>query len=298
LRALGDLTVHDRSPAPEVVARAAGAGVILLNKVRLAADTFAQLPELRCVSVMATGHDVVDSAAAKARGIPVCNIPAYGTDSVAQHTIALLLELTNRVGLHAGDVHAGGWVKSPDWSYSKAPLVELAGKTLGLIGYGRIAQQTAKIAAALGMRVLAHSPSRVAGGDGTAVFAALDQVLAESDVISLHCPLNAANRELINAAAIAKMRPTAILLNTARGGLVQDQDLANALNQGRLAGAAIDVLSVEPPPETHPLFSAARCLITPHNAWATREARARLMEMSIENVRAFLAGSPRTVVNG
>jgi len=297
LRALGDLTVHDRTAPADVLTRATGASVILLNKVRITAETLAQLPELKCISVLATGFDVVDVAAAKARGIPVCNIPAYGTNSVAQHTIALMLELASRVGLHTADVANGAWPTSADWSYSKAPLIELAGKTFGLVGYGRIAQQAARIAAALGMRVVAHSPSRTTGSDGTAEFTTLDGVLAQADLLSQHCPLNATNRQFINREAIARMKPTAFLINTARGGLIHDEDLAQALRDNRLAGAAIDVLPVEPPPATHPLLSSPRCVITPHNAWATREARARLMEMTVENVRAFLAGTPRHVVN-
>jgi glycerate dehydrogenase len=224
-------------------------------------------------------------------------VPAYGTYSVAQHTFALILELCHRVGLHADDVRAGGWSRKPDWSYSHAPLIELAGKTLGLVGYGRIAQQTAKIGAAMGMQVLAYAPSRDRGGDEVARFASLETVLSEADFLSLHCPLTSQNQGLIKEETIARMKRSAYLINTARGGLVNEKDLASSLNSGRLAGAALDVLSEEPPPANHPLIAASHCLITPHNAWATREARARLMAATVDNVRAFLSGSPKNVVN-
>jgi glycerate dehydrogenase len=201
------------------------------------------------------------------------------------------------VGFHAEDVRAGGWSRNPDWSYSQSPLIELHGKTLGLVGYGRIAQQVARIGASFGMTVLAYSPSRESGGDEVARFTSLAGVLAESDFVSLHCPLTAANQGLINDETITRMKRSAYLINTARGGLVVEKDLAAALNMGRLAGAALDVLSVEPPPADNPLLAATHCIVSPHNAWATREARARLMAMTVENVRAFLSGEPRNVVN-
>jgi glycerate dehydrogenase len=297
LRALGETTVYDRTAEADVVSRAVEANIVLTNKTPLRASTLAKLPRLRCVSVLATGYNVVDVEAAKALAVPVCNVPTYGTYSVAQHTFALILELCHRVGLHADDVRAGGWSRKPDWSYSHAPLMELAGKTLGLVGYGRIAQQVAKIGAAMGMTVLAHSPSRVTGGDGVARFVTLETVLAEADFVSLHCPLTPANQGLINDETITRMKRSAYLINTARGALVVEADLAAALNSGRLAGAALDVLSAEPPPAENPLLTAAHCLVTPHNAWATREARTRLMAATVENVRAFLSGTPQNVVN-
>jgi len=297
LKALGDTTVYDRTAEAEVVERALDANIVLTNKTPLRAATLAKLARLRCISVLATGFNVVDVETAKALAVKVCNVPTYGTYSVAQHTIALILELCHRVGLHADDVRAGGWSSKPDWSYAHSPLIELAGKTLGLVGYGRIAQQVARIAAALGMEVVAHSPSRASGGDGVARFATLETVLSEADFLSLHCPLTAANQGLINDENITRMKRSAFLINTARGGLVVEKDLAAALNSGRLAGAGLDVLSVEPPPADNPLLSATHCIVTPHNAWATREARARLMAATVENVRAFLSGQPKNVVN-
>ena len=297
LKALGDTKVFDRTPESEVAERAADATIVLTNKTPLRGATLAQLPRLRCISVLATGYNIVDVETAKALAIPVCNVPAYGTHSVAQHTFALILELCHRVGLHADDVLAGGWAANPDWSYAQAPLTELAGKTLGLVGYGRIAQQTARIGAAFGMKVLAHSPSRQTGGDGVASFTSLAGVVSEADFLSLHCPLTAANQGLINGDLITRMKRSAFLINTARGGLVVERDLADALNSGRLAGAGLDVLSTEPPAAGNPLLRATHCIVTPHNAWATREARARLMAATVENVRAYLSGAPQNVVN-
>lgn len=295
LAALAETTVHPRTPEAEVVARAAGATIVLTNKTPLRAATLAALPELRFISVLATGYNIVDVAAARERGIVVSNVPTYGTLSVAQHTFALILELVNRVGAHAA--HAPeGWPKSADWSYSLTPLTELAGKTLGLVGFGRIAQATARIGAAFGMRVMAHTPSRTSGEQEGVRFASLEQLLAEADFVSLHCPLTAVNQGLINRERIALMKPGAYLVNTARGPLVAEADLAAALAEGRLAGAALDVLSAEPPSADHPLLKAPRCLITPHNAWATVEARARLMRITVENVRAFIGGAPVNVV--
>ncbi len=290
LRALGDLTVHARTDPQDVPARARGAAIVLTNKCALPAATIALLPDLRCIGVLATGHNVVDSMAARARGIPVCNVPTYGTRTVAQATIALLLELTNHVGHHAATVAAGRWAKSPDWCYWDRPLLELDGLTLGLIGAGRIGGAVAGIARALGMRVIVHSRS---APDSVP----LDRLFGESDVVSLHCPLTPETGGLVSASRLALMKPTALLLNTSRGPLVDEAALAEALNSGRLAGAALDVLSVEPPRADNPLLSAKNCLITPHQAWATRAARARLLAVTAENIRAFLAGRPQNVVN-
>lgn len=289
LEALGPLTVHDRTPPADIVARAAGAPIVLTNKTPLSAATLAQLPDLRFIGVLATGYNVVDVAAARARGVPVSNVPAYGTRSVAQHVFALLLELTQHVGHHAASVRDGRWAQCPDFTYWETPLLELDGLTLGLVGAGRIGQAVAELGRAFGLRV--QFATRRGGR------AELEQVLRTSDVVSLHCPLTDDTRGLINAATLALMKPTAFLINTSRGPLIDEPALAAALNSGQLAGAGLDVLSTEPPPAGHPLFSARNCLITPHLAWATTAARRRLMQVAVDNVRAFLAGTPQNVVN-
>ena len=289
LQAIAPCEIHDRSAEREIAGRARDAEIVLTNKTALQAATIAALPSLRYIGVLATGYNVVDAAAARVRNVPVTNIPAYGTPSVAQHTFALLLELTNHVGQHAASLRAGGWSRCPDFCYAETPLVELDGKTLGLIGAGRIAQAVARIGGAFGMKVVFATRT---GGR-----AELERVLGESDVISLHCPLTPETRELINAATLARMKPSAFLLNTSRGPLIAEADLAAALNAGRLAGAAVDVLSTEPPPASNPLLTARNCLVTPHHAWATQAARQRLMTVAVDNVRAFLAGAPRNVVN-
>jgi glycerate dehydrogenase len=293
LEALGSLTVHDRTSPGDVVARAADADVVLTNKTRLGRAEITALPRLRCISVLATGHDVVDSAAARERGIPVCNVPEYGTANVVQATFALVLELTNRTGHYDATVRAGRWSACPDFCYQAGDLVELAGLTLGIVGYGRIGQGVAAVGRAFGMRILAHRRSH-AGPEHVD----LDRLFAESDVVSLHCPLTPDTRALVNAARLALMKPTAFLVNTARGALVDEAALAAALDAGRIAGAGLDVLSVEPPPATNPLLAARNCVITPHVAWATRAARTRLIERTAENLRAFAAGTPQNVVNG
>jgi glycerate dehydrogenase len=291
---LGRLTVYDRTPPEQVVARAADASVVLTNKTRLGADLLAQLPRLRFIAVLATGYDVVDVAAARARGIPVSNVPVYGTADVAQHTIALLLELCQRSGDHARAVAAGDWSRCPDFSFWLAAPRSLDGLTLGLVGYGRIAQRVAAIARALGMRILANSPGRRGDPDGWREIPAL---FAESDVVSLHCPLTPANTGFVNAELLAHMKRSALLLNTARGGLIDEPALAAALRSGQLAGAGLDVVSREPPPADHPLIGVPNCLITPHIAWASLAARRRLMATTVDNITAFLAGAPIHVVN-
>ncbi len=297
LRQLGELEVFDRTPADHVAARAAGAEIVLTNKTPLPADVLRQLSELRYIGVLATGYNIVDLEAARRQGIVVCNVPTYGTDSVAQFVFALLLELCHRVQQHADAVRAGEWTKSADWSFWKSPLMELAGKTIGIVGFGRIGRQTAKIADAFGMRVIAHDVNQTDPPEyENFLWASLDDLLRESDVVSLHAPLFPATREMINARSLALMKPTAILINTSRGPLINDCDLGDALNAGRIAGAALDVLSTEPPPADHPLLTAKNCLITPHMAWATTEARRRLMEISVENVRMYLIGKPQNVV--
>lgn len=293
LEALGTLVVHDRTPAADVVARAAGADVLLTNKQQVTRADIEALPTLRYIGVLATGFNIVDVAAARERGIPVCNVPEYSTPNVVQATFALLLELTNRVGHHAATVRAGRWAACPDFCYWDGQLVELAGLTLGIVGYGRIGRGVAAVGRAFGMRVLAHR--RTPGAEPECV--GLERLLGESDVISLHCPLTPETKGLVDAARIALMKPTAFLVNTSRGALVNEADLAAALDAGRLAGAGLDVLSVEPPPPDNPLLTARNCIITPHVAWATRNARERLIAATADNVRAFLAGTPRHVVN-
>ena len=286
LRALGDLEVFNRTPPELTVERASGAAAVLTNKTSLSSTVLDQLPDLRYIGVLATGYNVIDIEAARRRGVVVSNVPTYGTSSVAQYVFALLLELCHRVAQHSEAVRNGAWTRNPDWCFSYPPQVELAGKTIGIVGYGRIGRQTAQIAEAFGMRVIAFDIDR---GN-------LDDLLRESDVVSLHVPLFPETREMMNARTLALMKPTAYLINTARGPLVNEPDLAAALNSGGIAGAALDVLSVEPPPADHPLLSARNCVVTPHMAWSTTEARRRLMDAVIENVRAFNAGSPKNVV--
>ncbi len=298
LEALGTLAVHDRTDAPLVVQRAQGADVLLTNKTPLPAQVLEQLKGLRYIGVLATGYNVVDVKAARALGIPVSNIPTYGTASVAQFAVALLLELCHHVGLHSDAVRAGDWSRSKDWCFWSTPLVELAGKTMGIVGFGRIGREVGRIADALGMRVIAFdavqaNPPAYAGFR----WAGLEELLSESDVVSLHCPLFPDTEGLINTHRLGLMKPTAFLINNSRGPLIVDQDLADALNAGRLAGAAVDVLSVEPPASSNPLLTAKNCLVTPHMSWATKEARSRLMELAVDNVKTFLGGKPQNVVN-
>ncbi|MBL9127133.1 MAG: D-2-hydroxyacid dehydrogenase [Verrucomicrobiales bacterium] len=293
---LGACTIHPRSSPEEIVERASGAEVVLTNKVPIDAAAIERLPDLRYIGVTATGFNNVDVVAARRRGIPVTNVPEYGTATVAQAVFALLLELTNRAGHHAATVREGRWSRSRDFCYWDGSLVELAGLTLGIVGYGRIGSAVGRIGRTFGMRVLA---CRRAGSidAGEAEAASLDTVFRESDVVSLHCPLTPETRGLVDAARIASMKPGAFLINTSRGLLVNEADLAEALNAGRIAGAGLDVLSVEPPSASHPLLGARNCVVTPHIAWATRAARERLLRVAAENVAAFLAGRPRNVVN-
>jgi glycerate dehydrogenase len=297
LRQLGELQVFDRTRADEVLQRAAGAAIVLLNKTPMPGHILRQLPELRYIGVLATGYNVVDVETATEQGIVVTNIPTYGTASVAQFVFALLLELCHNVKLHSDAVRAGEWSHNPDWSFWKSPLMELSGKTMGIVGFGRIGRHVGRIADAMGMRVIANDTYH---GDGPAFpgfrWTTLDELLRESDVVSLHSPLFPETRGMINAQSLALMKPTAFLINTSRGPLVVDGDLADALNAGRLAGAGLDVLSAEPPSEDNPLLSARNCLVTPHIAWATKEARSRLLDLAVENITAFLTGNPRNMV--
>jgi len=298
LASLGDCTVHDRTPSDEIVRRADGASVVLTNKAVLDCNVIDALPDLRYIGVMATGYNVVDLDAAAERGIPVTNVPEYATDSVVQMVFALLLELTQRVGHHAATVREGRWSRNIDFCYWDMPLVELSGRIMGIVGYGRIGRAAAAAARAFGMNVLVHDVAPVEPDDPRIVSSGLDELFAESDVVSLHCPLTEASRGIINTRTLGLMKETAFLINTGRGPLVVDADLADALNKGRIAGAGLDVLTTEPPGENNPLLSAKNCFITPHIAWATHAARSRLMDTVVGNVRAFLGGKPVNVVNG
>lgn len=296
LHALGECCIYDRSPPDTVLERAQDAPIVLTNKTPLSPSIIAALPDLRYIGVLATGCNVVDLAAAAARGIPVTNAPGYGTPSVAQHVFALLLELTQHTGRHAQTVRAGRWSASPDFCYWETPIIELAGRTMGIIGFGSIGTAVARIAQAFGMKVLAAS--RRARGDLPEVeFTDVENVFRRSDVVTLHCPLTPETQGLVNTERIGWMKRDAFLINTGRGPLVVEQDLVDALNADRIAGAGLDVLSVEPPAPDNPLFSARNCLITPHIAWASRAARERLLGIVVQNVRNFLAGSPKNVVN-
>jgi glycerate dehydrogenase len=296
LEALAEVQVYDRTPAEQVVERAREAEVVLTNKTVLTREAIAALPKLRYVGVLATGYNVVDVEAARERGIPVCNVPEYSTATVAQAVFALLLEFTNRVGHYARTVEEGRWSACPDFSYWDSPLMELLGKTLGILGFGRIGQAVARIGLAFGMKVLAFR-RREAGPVAGVECVSIERLFRESDVLTLHCPLTPETREIVNAERLGWMKSSALLINTARGPLVHEADLAQALAEGKIAGAALDVLSVEPPRGENPLLRAPNCLVTPHQAWATREARARLLDVAAENVRAWMAGRPVNVVN-
>ncbi len=298
LAGLGDLQVFDRTRREEIIPRAADAEIVLTNKTVLDAPIIAALPRLRYLGVLATGYNVVDLEAARARGVPVTNVPGYSTPSVAQLTFALLLELTHHVGRHSAGVRAGRWSRNPDFCYWETPLVDLAGLTFGVIGFGQVGRAVARLARAFEMTVLVHTRTPPATLPSEGRLADLDTLLRESDVVSLHCPLTEATRHLINRERLTLMKPGAFLLNTGRGPLVDETALAEALSSGRLAGAGLDVLSTEPPPPNHPLFTAPNCVITPHLGWATRAARERLLRQAAENILAFLAGQPVHVVNG
>lgn len=286
--ALGECTAHPRTAAADIVTRSRDADILLTNKTPLTAETIALCPRLRCIGVLATGYNVVNLAAARERGIPVTNVPAYGTASVAQHTFALLLELARRCGDHSAGVRTGKWTAS-EWCYWDTEQVELEGRVLGIVGAGRIGRAVGALGQAFGMDV--RFASRADGRAG------LEALFRSADVISLHCPLTADTQHLINSTTLAWMKPSAFLLNTSRGPLIDEAALADALDSGRIAGAAVDVLSTEPPPASNPLLSARNCIITPHLAWGTSAARRRLLAIAVENVRSFLAGRPVNVVN-
>ena len=297
LEALGPCQIHARTPPELVLSRAQSASILLTNKTVLNRQVLLALPNLRYVGVLATGFNVVDLPTARERGLVVTNVPNYGTRSVVQLTFALLLELTHQVGQHARGVREGRWSRCPDFCYWETPLIELDGLRMGLIGFGNIGRQVASVATAFGLRVLVHTPHPPTAASEGVEFVSLDELLARSDVVSLHCPLTSETRQLINPSRLALMKSSALLLNTGRGALVDEAALAEALNSGRLAGAAVDVLSVEPPSPDNPLLTARNCLITPHLAWATQAARGRLLEIAVANVRAFLDGHPQHVVS-
>lgn len=301
LQALGACTIYDRTPPAEVVARSREAEILLTNKTELDRGIIAQLPNLRYIGVLATGVNVVDLVAARERGISVTNAPGYSTPSVAQMVFALLLELTSQAGHHSRLVREGRWSVAEDFSFWDRPLVELAGLTLGLVGFGQIGRQVARIARAFDMRVLVHTahPQHYVGDPAAAevAFVELDALFEQSDVVSLHCPLTPATDRLVDSRRLAMMRPGALLLNTGRGPLIDEPALAAALASGQIGGAGLDVLSVEPPPADHPLLQTPNCLITPHIAWATRAARERLLRIVVANLQGFLSGKPHNVVN-
>ncbi|MEN8127848.1 MAG: D-2-hydroxyacid dehydrogenase, partial [Planctomycetota bacterium] len=295
---LGEFTVYDRTPADKIIERALSADVVLTNKTPLNAETLGQLPNLKFISVLATGYNVVDVQAARQKNISVSNVPIYGTDSVAQFTFALLLGLCHHVALHDNLVKDGAWTSNPDFCFWKTPLIELAGKKMGLVGFGRIGRRVGQLAHAMGMEVLAYDSVKGEAPDYQSFqWIEIDELFKQADVVSLHCPQTADNVGFVNAALLSTMKPSAFFINTARGTLVNENDLALALDQGTLAGAAVDVVSSEPIQSDNPLASAKNCLITPHIAWATLEARKRLMQTTAENVEAFINGNPTNVVN-
>jgi glycerate dehydrogenase len=298
LEKLGRLQVHDRTSPESLPAIAADADVLITNKCPISAESIEKLPSLKFIAVTATGFNIVDVAAARARNIPVSNVPEYGTQTVAQFTWALILGLCHRVGRHAESVSAGDWSKCPDFAYWLSPQIELAGKNLGLVGFGRIAQQVARIGRAFGMNVLASGrPGSPRPADTSIQWLSKEELFAASHVVSLHCPLTKDTEQMVNRQLLGRMRPDAFLINTSRGGLVNERDLADALRGGQLAGAAVDVVSQEPIRPDNPLLNAPNCLITPHMAWSSLSARQRLMQCTAENVAAFLAGKPINVVN-
>lgn len=294
IKEFGTVTYYDRTEGEALtVERIGDSDIILLNKVPITEQVLAECLNLKLICVLATGYNVIDCRAAAGRGIPVCNVPGYGTDAVAQFTFALLLELCHQVGLHSNSVHAGDWSACPDFCYWKTPQMELAGKTMGIIGYGAIGQAVANIARAFGMNILAYS--RTHRPEHT--YVGLDTLLANSDIVSLHCPLFPENTGMINSETIAKMKDGAILLNTARGALIDEAAVAQALKTGKLRGMAADVVCSEPIPATSPLLTAPNCILTPHMAWAPIESRQRILDATVESIRAFLNGKPQNVVN-
>ena len=299
LREFGELTVYDRTGSEDqVIARIGEAEVVFVNKVPITKRVLEECPNIKFISFLATGYNVIDIKAAAEKGIVVSNIPSYGTAAVAQFAIALLLEVCHHVAHHSEAVHQGRWAANPDWCFWDYPLIELQGKTMGIIGFGRIGQATGRIAKALGMKVIAYSRSVREDGKEIADYVDLDTLLRTSDVIALHCPLFPETEGIINKANIEKMKDGVIIINNSRGQLVVEQDLADALNSGKVCAAGLDVVSTEPIREDNPLLKAKNCLITPHISWAPKESRQRIMDMSYNNLKAFVEGRPINVVNG
>lgn len=300
LAKLGDLTVYDRTSLTnekEAIERIGDAEIVFTNKTPIRKGVIDACPNMKLISLLATGYDVVDAAYAREKGIPVTNVPVYGTCSVSQFAIALLLEICHHIGHHSETVHAGKWESCADWCYWDHPLIELDGKTMGLIGCGKIGQHTAKIAGALGMRVLAYDPYPTEAGRQVAEYVDFETLLASSDVIAVHMPLLPSSRRLINKDTIAKMKDGVIIINNSRGPIVVEQDLADALNSGKVAAAGLDVVSTEPIKGSNPLLKAKNCIITPHISWAPRESRQRIMDCAVANAKAYMAGKPINVVN-
>lgn len=299
LKEFGSLTVYDRTADEDaaIIERIADADILIANKCRITRRVIDACPKLKYITIMATGYNTVDYAYAASKGIPVSNVPTYGTASVAQFAIALLLELCGHVQHHSDAVHQGRWATSPDWCFWDYDLIELSGKTMGIIGFGRIGQATARIAGALGMKVLAYSRSIREEAKSLAAYVDLDTLLGASDVISLHCPLFPETEKIINKETIAKMKDGVILINNSRGQLIDEQALADALNSGKVRAAGLDVVSSEPISETNPLLTAKNCLITPHISWTPAESRQRILDCTVENIRSFLSGTPQNVVN-
>ncbi len=299
LESFGELTVYDRTPyeTAEIIRRIGNAEIVVTNKVPLTREVLEACPNIRFIAVLATGYNVVDTACARERGIPVSNVPAYGTAAVGQFAIALLLEICSHVAHHSEAVHAGRWESAPDWTFWDYPLIELAGKTMGIVGFGRIGQTTGRIAKALGMNVLAAGSRETEAGREIARYVDRGELFARSDVICLHCPLFPETAGMINRDTIAQMKDGVILINNSRGGLVVEQDLADALNSGKVLAAGLDVVSTEPIRADNPLLKAKNCFITPHISWAPKEARQRILDCTADNLRAFLDGKPIHVVN-
>ena len=298
--ALGQTTVYDRTSPEETIKRASGFEYVLTNKTVLSREVLSELPDVKYIGVLATGYDNVDILAAKERQIPVTNIPTYGTDSVAQHATALLMELVRQPALHATAVRNGQWSESPDFCFSLSPISELSGKTLGIIGIGRIGQAFARIGKAMGMNILAHDefpPAEAAVSDLEVEFTDMDSVFKRADIISLHCPLTDKTKHLVNRSRLSIMKTDSLLINTSRGPLVDNEALANALNTGQIGGAGLDVLDVEPPPRDNPLLTAANCLITPHISWYSKASRERLMDIAVKNLASYVGGDSANVVN-
>lgn len=295
LNSFGDVTLYDRTLSDLIAERCKMADIVLTNKVPISAATIDAAKSLKLICVTATGFNIVDVDAAAKKNIPVCNVPSYGTSSVAQHTLALILELANCVGANSSAVDGGDWVRSPDFCFSKGRITELQGKTLGIVGLGKIGHQVARLASALDMHVIYNSLTKKE--NAPADFVDLEELFSQSDIISLHCPLTKANNQFVNGSLLSKMKTSAWLINTSRGQLVNEQDLADALNKGQLGAAALDVLSSEPPPVTNPLLRARNCIITPHTAWMSLEARTRILRVTIQNIEAYFKGKPQNLVS-